>query len=211
MNTTDTDNVAGRGAVLCIDIGNNAIKSAVYDNKSWQAKPRIGHQNIDAIINWINNDPADIQLVLVSSVVDTVFSALTKKKVDAEIIPVTLSSIPENYIDYKTPETLGLDRYLACLGAFNQAEDAVVVVDAGTACTIDLMDSHGVFQGGVIMPGISLFEESLQQNAEALPRVSRNLPDAWPGKSTEECMQWGITGSFTHAVENHINQLLKNI
>jgi len=211
MNTTNSNNVGGPGSLFCVDIGNNAIKSAVYANDNWQVKPRIGHDEIDRLANWINNAPEDIQIVLVSSVVDSVFTNLTQQEVNAEIISVTRADIPENKIDYKTPETLGLDRYLACLGAYKQVNNAVIVVDAGTACTVDLMDHNGIFQGGVIMPGISLFEKSLKENAKALPVVERQLPSEWPGKSTKECIQWGIVGSFVHAVEGHINEFLKNI
>jgi len=211
MNTTNSNNVDIPATLFCVDIGNNAIKSAIYANNKWQVKPRIDHSEIDRLANWINDGAEDIKIVLVSSVVDSVFQELADQTITAEIISITLSQISQDKIDYKTPETLGLDRYLACLGAYKQVGDTVIVVDAGTACTVDLMDRNGVFQGGIIMPGISLFEKSLKQNAKALPGVERQLPSEWPGKSTKECIQWGVTGSFIYAVEGHINKFLKNI
>jgi len=83
----------------------------------------------------------------------------------------------------------------------------VIVVDAGTACTIDSMSGEGVFNGGVIMPGLSAWENGLRQCTPQLPAVERALPSTYPGKTTHSCLQWGLLGSFTAAIQYHLERL----
>ena len=117
---------------------------------------------------------------------------------------LTIDDVPPKSLDYENAHTLGLDRYMACLGAKMKSDEPVVVVDAGTACTIDYMDDKGVYRGGVIMPGLSLWERSLKEFAPALPTVVRDIPMKWPGKNTEDSVRWGLSGAFVEAVNGMI-------
>jgi type III pantothenate kinase len=65
---------------------------------------------------------------------------------------------------YADPETLGVDRWLAMVAAYNQSRRAVVVIDVGSALTIDVVDSQGRHQGGYIIPGKRMMEDSLFAN-----------------------------------------------
>lgn len=58
--------------------------------------------------------------------------------------------------DVDEPEKVGVDRLLAALAAYRQVKGACIVVDAGTAVTIDAVSADGVFQGGAIFPGLDL-------------------------------------------------------
>ena len=71
------------------------------------------------------------------------------------------------------PQTVGTDRVVAAAAAFEVVGDAVVVADFGTAVTIDLVDEHGVFQGGVICPGFDISAQALKDNTAQLPKVTR--------------------------------------
>lgn len=78
---------------------------------------------------------------------------------------------------YDQPQQLGVDRWLAMIGARRYAPDrAVLVIDAGTAITIDHVDSGGFFAGGVIVPGLVTMMDSLHQ-AAGLVNVGPNLKD----------------------------------
>lgn len=73
-------------------------------------------------------------------------------------------------------KTVGQDRLLCALAAFARAEQACVVVDAGTAVTVDFVDGQGVFHGGVIAPGLNLMLKALHEGTAALPAIKYERP-----------------------------------
>lgn len=101
--------------------------------------------------------------------------------------------------------TVGQDRLLNALGAHARAGQACVVIDAGTAITVDFVDGEGVFQGGAIAPGLNMMLRSLHEWTAALPEVvyepvpavgpeaSEQGPPAWAfGKDTRRAMLLGV-------------------
>ena len=106
----------------------------------------------------------------------------------------------------RAPDTLGMDRFIACYGAWDRSgrNTDVVVVDAGTATTLDLMSADGVFRGGVIAPGLQVMEYGFARLAPALPEVPRTIPSHWPPKSTTQALKWGITGSYLGLIRAHL-------
>lgn len=94
--------------------------------------------------------------------------------------------------------TVGQDRLLNALGAFARAEQACIVIDAGTAVTVDFVDGVGAFQGGVIAPGLAMMLKSLHEHTSALPLVEVAKPDPARGvfgKDTRHAMVLGAIGS----------------
>ncbi|MCK7498150.1 MAG: type III pantothenate kinase [Comamonadaceae bacterium] len=69
---------------------------------------------------------------------------------------------------YVPPERLGADRWAALVAARARGAGAMCVVDAGTALTIDALDAHGVFRGGVILPGVALQRAALAHGTESV-------------------------------------------
>jgi len=123
-----------------------------------------------------------------------------------EILAITRSVLTPARHRYRTPETLGIDRYLACLGAWSLGSGAVIVSDAGTACTIDAMDAGGVYRGGVIMPGLHMLIEALGHGADGLYTVPARLPEKWPPDSTTSALQAGTAGTFVASWEAHVKR-----
>ena len=72
-------------------------------------------------------------------------------------------------------------------------QKAVLVIDAGSACTIDFTDVDGVFQGGVIMPGLKALQQVFFGAAPSLPQIEFEVPEVFPGKSSREALQWGLS------------------
>jgi type III pantothenate kinase len=114
------------------------------------------------------------------------------------------------------PQRVGMDRLVAVV-AVNRLRDAArpaIVVDAGTAVTVDLVDARGAFQGGVILPGLAMTARALSLDTDALPLVAFP-PGAEPpdvvGKSTESAIRsglfWGTVGAVREAVERMRRQL----
>jgi type III pantothenate kinase len=98
--------------------------------------------------------------------------------------------------------TVGQDRLLNALGAYARAKQACIIVDAGTAITVDFVDGQGVFQGGAIAPGLNLMLKALHEHTAALPEVKFEvLSDSTPfGKDTRGAMLLGVRSAATGLV-----------
>ncbi|MCH8496160.1 MAG: type III pantothenate kinase [Balneolales bacterium] len=210
--------------MLYIDIGNSFIKIASHvddiiddlapnpasNGDNWVTQLRARHDQIDDVISLLNTEMVKMMPVLACSVVENI-SELLQKKLGKRIRFVQVSDLPAEVLNYDTPHTLGIDRFLACFGARSlSAGGTVLVIDAGTATTIDLMDSKGVFQGGVITAGLGIFEDGLRSHAPALPEVEREIPSVWPPKNTTQALQWGIAGTYTDIVKAHVERFKKD-
>lgn len=114
---------------------------------------------------------------------------------DYEQLPVT--------VDVEQPERVGLDRLLDAVGLLAQQDLTypVIVIDAGSAVTIDLVDAGPIFRGGAILPGLRLMAEALHRYTAKLPliEICERLP-ATPGRSTEAAMTSGIHAAVIGAV-----------
>tara|TARA_B100001059_G_C17821169_1_gene578390 strand:- start:163 stop:858 length:696 start_codon:yes stop_codon:yes gene_type:complete len=102
---------------------------------------------------------------------------------------------------YAQPHLLGVDRWLALLGAKQlMVKQSVMIVDAGTALTVDWIDENGVHQGGWIMPGLQLQQQSVvQQTAKVFNKETLN-GSVEPGKDTIACLQNGCLAAVTGAI-----------
>jgi type III pantothenate kinase len=96
------------------------------------------------------------------------------------------------------PERVGVDRLLNALAAYRLKKGAVVVVDVGTAITVDAVSPKGEFLGGAIAPGLRLASLSLAEKTSLLPLVEVTGPSSAIGKNTEEAIKsgvfWGAVG-----------------
>ena len=93
---------------------------------------------------------------------------------------------------YEDIGAMGVDRWMALLAAYNRAEGGCCVIDYGSAITFDWVNSSGVHQGGYIVPGVSLMQQSLASKTRAL---DIHLPEPFrlePGKSTGEAIGNGM-------------------
>ncbi len=99
------------------------------------------------------------------------------------------------------PETAGADRALAALAAIRRKPEgrAVLVVSCGTAVTVERIDASGLWQGGVIAPGLGLASKSLHDGTAQLPKVVVDRPPASWGDSTAPAIAagvfWGTVGA----------------
>jgi type III pantothenate kinase len=104
---------------------------------------------------------------------------------------------------YQDPSKLGADRWAALIGARALSSTNTLVINAGTATTIDLLGGNGVHYGGWILPGLSLMQESLQQNTAQLPlsvRASKPEAQASFGSTTDEAIMGGCDAAQMGAI-----------
>ncbi len=96
---------------------------------------------------------------------------------------------------YDAPSSLGVDRWLACVAAFQRCGRAVCVIDGGTALTVDGVDGDGHFLGGYIAPGMCLLASALS-GATRLPAmdIGNGPPRAAPGRNTADARAAGAWG-----------------
>ncbi len=198
--------IPSEDSILYIDIGNTSIKAAYKEGVQWKYPDAGRTATANDLVKWANSHQKKFDLTVVCSVVRETTEAL-KEGLDSQLLRVfTADDIPEELLNYQTPETLGIDRFFACYGALSHTPGAVVVIDAGTACTVDYMSADAVFMGGVIMPGIGMMEDALRTKTPKLPVVDRSLPETWPGRSSRSSLQWGVTGTFKNSIETFLGR-----
>ena len=109
------------------------------------------------------------------------------------------------------PTETGVDRVLNVAAAYEQMGKACVVVDAGTAVTVDCCNDDGAFVGGAIAPGVSLQTDALNEKTAKLPRVPFEVPPSAFGKNTADAIRLGvyhgIRGLVRDAAEGYATEL----
>jgi len=186
--------------ILFLDIGNSSIKAAYREDLHWKRPDSFRINSASDLVGWINEHHKDFGTIVIASVVQDLTQAILERLQTKNVRVFSIDDIPKDLLDYNTPETLGIDRFFTCYGAVAQTSKPAVVVDAGTACTIDYMSADFVYRGGIIMPGIGILEKSVRKFAPRLPTVLRSIPDEWPGKSTKDSLRWGLYGVYRDGI-----------
>ncbi len=93
---------------------------------------------------------------------------------------------------YQQPETMGADRWHGLYAAWARYREPLVVLDAGSALTVDLVDASGQHLGGYILPGRGMMLRSLRQDAARIGFADRHAGSLSPGRSTTECVHHGL-------------------
>ncbi len=106
---------------------------------------------------------------------------------------------------YMDPRALGVDRWLAIIAAYSETQGAVLVVDAGSALTIDLVDRVGLHRGGYIIPGAQVMRQSLLRKTDRVryEEAGWQAERDW-GRSTESCVLNGVLLALVGALERAI-------
>ncbi len=103
---------------------------------------------------------------------------------------------------YREPKRLGVDRWLALIAARARSHQSTVIVDAGSACTIDLLDAEGRHLGGHILPGLSTMANALATETHQIQRVNvLNEIGLNPGRDTSAGISSGVLLALVGAIE----------
>ena len=195
---------------LVIDFGNTRAKVAKVEQGEIVAVEAFGYDQEAKIEAFIMQDNAYDGIIL-ASVVDIESQPLKNIIASLPQKPLILSHqtpIPiEN--SYKSPETLGLDRLAAAVGAYNNYPNCnVLVIDIGTAITYDLLSSSGIYLGGNISPGINLRLKALNAYTSKLPLVEANFDSALFGTNTIEAIQSGTYQGIVAEIDGIITKIM---
>ncbi len=168
--------------LFAVDIGNTRTKFGVWFdlNDDVPASEFVDlSDTYEALVEWTSTLSMNARQTgrwIVSSVnskkTDSLIRTIHDFRPNDSVEIVTLSDIPLN-ARYDYPEKLGIDRAVAAYAGLNLvgSNRPFLVVDVGTAATIDYVDSNGVFRGGAILPGPRLTAEALQRKTANLPML----------------------------------------
>jgi type III pantothenate kinase len=191
--------------LLAIDCGNTNTVFAIWDGAEFRATWRIAtdwRRTADEYYVWLTGlmqmrgVTATITDVIISSTVPRVVFNLrvlsdryfaTRPLVVGK--PDCRLPVPPR-VDEGTQ--VGPDRLVNTAGAFSRHGGNLIVVDFGTATTMDVVEDDGAYVGGIIAPGVNTSLEALHMAAAALPHVDVSRPQRVVGTNTVACMQSGI-------------------
>lgn len=111
----------------------------------------------------------------------------------------------------KEPERVGIDRLLNAVAAYEKTRGSTIVVDMGTAITVDAVSERGEFLGGVIAPGLEVQKKALQLRTAFLPEVTPERRDCYVGKDTVEAITSGLYWGTVGMVERLINGVKREL
>ena len=111
---------------------------------------------------------------------------------------------------YSDPGRLGVDRWLAMLAGYHLVNSACVIVDSGTALTVDALDSSGWHLGGYIVPGFSTAVDSLQATTGIRVKSRNFRQSACLGASTEQAVLQGILNQGAALIEKVVADLARS-
>jgi type III pantothenate kinase len=188
---------------LIIDIGNTAVKTALFEDKQLVSSAVLDTYALQNILVFVGSHT--ISSAIISSV--TALNPDTEKIIQHfnalflnENTPLPIT------IDYKTPNTLGRDRIAAVVGAsvlFPKQD--VLVFDAGTCLTIDFVNKEKVYKGGRISPGIMMRYKALNQFTNKLPLCEFTESSMLLGDDTNSSIISGVQQGILAEVRDIIN------
>lgn len=193
--------------VLLLDFGNTRLKWALTTPSRTLLRQGAVAYAPAALDDWCGRLASEkIRRIRYASVVTSTQEAdvLSRFPLPAERFEVTASAGSLRNA-YGTPHTLGVDRWAAAIGAWSLVGKPCLVIGAGTATTIDLIDTEGamgIYRGGLILPGIDLMLQSLHQRTARLPQATgayRSAPDV--ADNTHDAMTSGAIEATCGAIE----------
>lgn len=189
---------------LVLDIGNTQFKMCVFD-----------HNQIEFHSFYNNLDKSLINHLLDEYAIDKIIYSDTRgiKHTDiAKLFPSEIKIIALNHhtplpikINYDTPETLGKDRIAGAVGSYEYFPGfPILIIDIGTALTIDFVSASGVFEGGIISPGPELRYKALHEFTGKLPLFAPVEDTNTMGSSTQSAIESGVQNGLLFEINEYI-------
>ncbi|MDX1975454.1 MAG: type III pantothenate kinase [Rickettsiales bacterium] len=203
--------------LLAIDVGNTNVVFAVFEKERIVGQWRIStdpKRTADEYGVWLTQvmehaklKPSQVKAAVVASVVpQSLFDLrmLAKRYFNTELLVIGDPRLAINTgmtLKIDNPRELGADRLVNAFAAWKKYQQALIVVDFGTATTFDIVSDKGEYLGGVISPGVNLSLDALQRAAAKLPNIGIQRPDRVIGTNTTSAMQSGIFYGYIGLIE----------
>ena len=207
--------------LLAIDIDNNFTKFGVFRDDNLLSTFEITSQknkSIDEIKIFIklilkdkNINIANIDNIIISSVVpklSEIYEKISKNITGKD--PMIISAGVKTGINIKceNPKDVGSDRIIRAVAVSKTYDGDIIVISASSITTVDYINSKKEFLGGLILPGIDLFEDSLHRQSAKLPQVEIKKSDKFLGNNTISSIQSGIYYGYQNAVLGIVNNIV---
>ncbi len=191
---------------IIIDCGNTYVKLSIFDNDRTSLRKKFGVRRLKALKNFLETCHPGSQCII-SSVIDlpdylmNTLHSRFETVVLSHDTPVPLKNL------YHTPATLGKDRIAAAVAGRSLCTTSdVLVIDAGTAITIDLVTQKGEYCGGSITPGLVMRFRALHQFTKHLPLIKVRNIRFLNGLSTHESILSGVVNGVSAELDGMIDR-----
>ena len=210
--------------LLVIDVGNTNIVFGIYDDKTLLNNWRIASEKhrtsdeygllFEQIFRYNSLEPNDIDSIIISSVVPPLMHTLYNMCIKYfDIKPIVVGPGVKTGMDikYDNPREVGADRIVNGVGGYEKYGGPLIIVDCGTAITLDAISEEGDYLGGVIAPGIGISSEALFLKTSKLPKVEIIKPDRIIGKNTVNSIQSGLVYGYVGLTDYLIESIIKEM
>lgn len=185
--------------IVLVDIGNTRTKYLIEHADGRIERNLVDNNDISKswlMAHWNKARQVYIASVKSGTITDTISDWATGNNIN-----ISFTESEKNRYgvtnSYQKPETLGVDRWLTLIGAATlYPRSSAIIIDAGTATTIDVLDENGTHQGGWILSGIDLLLSQLNQNTAKVKFEVSETSNLSFGRSTSECVNnaaWAAT------------------
>ncbi len=194
--------------MLLLDVGNSRCKWALVHDGAWVHQGVVGNTEWMALQQTLSALPAPAR-ILVSNVAGEAMEQRLRGVCASWKCPLEFVTARAEQCGvrngYEQPERLGSDRWSALIAAWNKVRGACLVVNCGTATTIDALSAQGQFLGGLILPGVSLMQHSLASNTAQLIAEQGTLQD-FP-RNTADAIHSGMLRATLGAIRHQYGLL----
>ena len=187
---------------LLIDIGNQNAKWQFGDEKgTFPSRHSELNQNLTQSFGDLNHVSGVLFVSVADQTCTNILQSFVSAKWNVKAIQVTSRAEQCGVRNcYREISELGADRWAAVIGAWSMYQSAAVIVDSGTAVTVDALSAKGEFIGGSILPGFDLARDSLWQRAPGIHEFNALSPEL-PAQSTVEAVSSGVVYTTVGGVE----------
>lgn len=206
--------------LLVIDIGNSNIVMGTYEGKNLMKHWRVSTDSqktgdeygmlINDLFRYQGVSINDVHDIIISSVVPQLlvpFMKMCERYFKIKPLVVGPGIKTGIKINYENPRAIGADRIVNAVGAFEHYGGPLIVIDIGTATTIDVVAGNGDFLGGVIAPGIVSAADSLVSATAKLPRIELVPPKNIICHNTITGMQAGIIYGYVGQIDEIVRRI----
>ena len=206
--------------LLAIDIGNTNIVIGCIKDDEILFKARIATDQIRTsdqygveiknMLEAFGIQKEDISDCIISSVVPPVFHSIRTgviKVIGKQPIVVGPGLKTGLNIHMDVPSQVGSDRIVAAVAALAEYEAPLILMDMGTATTIEVVEPNNVYMGGVIFPGVKISLDALTSRAAQLPGISLEKPKQVIGKNTIDCMRSGMMYGTAAMIDGIVDRI----
>ena len=147
---------------------------------------------------------------IISSVVPPVFNSVRTgviKVIGKQPIVVGPGLKTGLNIQVDVPSQVGSDRIVIAVAALAEYEAPLILMDLGTATTIEVVEPGNVYMGGVIIPGVKVSVDALTSRAAQLPGISLDQPKSVIGKNTVDCMRSGVMYGTAGMIDGIVDRM----